>query len=45
MKSILKADNVLALVVFLLLVFGLIMITSIGVPKSIQLSAPDVLYP
>lgn len=45
MKSILKADNVLALTVFLLLVFGLIMITSIGVPKSIQLSAPGVQYP
>jgi len=45
MKSILKADNVLALTVFLLLVFGLIMITSIGVPKSISLSAPGVLYP
>lgn len=27
------------------MVFGLVMITSIGVPKSIQLSAPDVLYP
>ena len=45
MKSILKSDTVLALTVFLLLVFGLIMITSIGVPKSIQLSAPGVLYP
>jgi len=39
------ADNVLALTVFILLIFGLVMITSIGVPKSIQLSAPDVLYP
>ncbi|MBU1019084.1 putative lipid II flippase FtsW [Patescibacteria group bacterium] len=27
------------------MVFGIIMITSIGVPKSIQLSAPDVAYP
>ena len=33
------------LAVFLLLIFGLVMITSIGVPKSIQLSAPGVLYP
>lgn len=29
----------------ILLVIGLIMITSIGVPKSIQLSAPGILYP
>ncbi len=28
-----------------LLIFGLVMITSIGVPKSIELSAPGVLYP
>ena len=40
-----KADHTLALAVFLLLIFGLVMITSIGVPKSIQLSAPGVLYP
>ncbi len=45
MKSILKADQILMLAVFLLLIFGLVMITSIGVPKSIQLSAPGVLYP
>ena len=45
MRSILKADNVIALSVFFLLVFGLIMITSIGVPKSIDLSAPGVMYP
>lgn len=48
MQSLKKAfsfDNVLALCVFFLLIFGLIMITSIGVPKSISLSAPDVLYP
>lgn len=31
--------------IFALLVFGIIMITSIGVPKSIQLSAPDIAYP
>lgn len=40
-----KFDNVLALTVLFLLIFGLVMITSIGVPKSISLSAPDVLYP
>jgi len=45
MKSLLKADNILALAIFLLLIFGLVMITSIGVPKSIELSAPGVLYP
>lgn len=45
MKSILKADHALSLSIFLLLIFGLVMITSIGVPKSIQLSAPGVLYP
>lgn len=38
-------DQWLLIAVFALLVFGLIMITSIGVPKSIQLSAPDMLYP
>lgn len=41
----LKADNTLLLVVLGLLIFGLVMITSIGVPKSIQLTAPDILYP
>lgn len=41
----LKADNVLFITVMGLLIFGLVMITSIGVPKSIQLSAPDILYP
>lgn len=45
MRNVLKFDTVLALTVLLLLIFGLIMITSIGVPKSISLSAPDVLYP
>ncbi len=41
----LQADRWLLISVFLLLIFGLVMITSIGVPKSIQLSAPDILYP
>ncbi len=40
-----KADPVLLTAVIFLLIFGLVMITSIGVPKSIQLSAPDILYP
>ena len=38
-------DHLLLITIFALLVFGLIMITSIGVPKSIRLSAPDLLYP
>lgn len=45
MKTGFKFDTVLALSVLFLLIFGLVMITSIGVPKSISLSAPDVLYP
>jgi len=44
-KKVLKFDTVLALTVLFLLIFGLVMITSIGVPKSISLSAPDILYP
>jgi cell division protein FtsW len=40
-----KYDIQLAITVLVLVVFGLIMITSIGVPKSISLSAPGVLYP
>lgn len=38
-------DHLLLITVFALLIFGLIMITSIGVPKSIRLSAPELLYP
>jgi len=38
-------DQWILIAVFGLLLFGLIMITSIGVPKSIRLSAPDILYP
>lgn len=45
MRKALKFDSILALTVLFLIIFGLIMITSIGVPKSISLSAPDVLYP
>lgn len=40
-----RADGILLAVVIVLMIFGLVMITSIGVPKSIQLSAPNVLYP
>lgn len=40
-----KVDGILLITVIVLLIFGLVMITSIGVPKSIQLSAPNVLYP
>lgn len=40
-----KVDGILLIIVLVLMVFGLVMITSIGVPKSIQLSAPNVLYP
>ena len=45
LKQAFKFDHVLALAVLFLLIFGLIMITSIGVAKSISLSAPEVLYP
>ena len=41
-----RLDMVLLLTVFVLLVFSVIMITSIGVPKSISLTKPlDVLFP
>lgn len=45
MTKVFKFDTVLALCVLFLLIFGLVMITSIGVPKSIALSAPGVAYP
>ncbi len=38
-------DKTLLITVFGLLIFGIIMITSIGVPKSIQLSAPNIAFP
>jgi cell division protein FtsW len=44
-RSAFKFDTVLGSAVLFLLIFGLVMITSIGVPKSISLSAPGVLYP
>lgn len=40
-----RIDHGLLLVTLALVIFGVIMITSIGVPKSIQLSAPDLAYP
>lgn len=40
-----EVDHLLMITFLALLVFGLIMIASIGVPKSIHLSAPDMLYP
>jgi len=40
-----QVDPWLLITIIGLLSFGVIMITSIGVPKSIALSAPDVLYP
>lgn len=41
-----QIDYILALTIAVLLIFGVIMITSIGVPKSIELTKPaDVLYP
>ncbi len=45
MKKSPKFDTALALCVFFLVIFGLVMITSIGVPKSISLSAPGVEFP
>ncbi|MDA1060936.1 MAG: putative peptidoglycan glycosyltransferase FtsW [bacterium] len=45
MRKALQFDTVLALTTLFLLIFGLIMITSIGVPKSISLSAPNVTLP
>jgi cell division protein FtsW len=41
-----RIDIVLLLTVFVLLVFSIVMITSIGVPKSISLTKPsDILFP
>lgn len=45
MENIKKPDYQLLIYTGILLVIGLIMITSIGVPKSIQISAPHILYP
>jgi len=41
-----QIDYVLALTILILCIFGVVMITSIGVPKSIELTrSADVLYP
>ncbi len=45
MKVSIKFDVILGLTVLFLVIFGLIMVTSIGVPKSISLSAPGIMYP
>ncbi len=39
-----KYDRVLLLAILALVLVGIVMITSIGVPKSIRLSAPDLTY-
>ncbi|MFA5793062.1 MAG: putative peptidoglycan glycosyltransferase FtsW [Candidatus Gracilibacteria bacterium] len=39
-----KYDTVLLIAVLALVVIGIVMITSIGVPKSIRISAPDLKY-
>ena len=44
-KSYSSIDKVLLFTVLGLLAFGVIMIASIGVPKSIQLTAPGIAYP
>lgn len=40
-----KFDHVLLFAVLAIVLVGVVMITSIGVPKSISLSAPDLQYP
>jgi cell division protein FtsW len=40
-----KYDHILLLSVLAILVIGIVMITSIGVPKSIRISAPELAYP
>lgn len=40
-----KYDHVLLLSVLAIVAIGVVMITSIGVPKSIRISAPDLAYP
>lgn len=40
-----KFDHILLIAVIAIVLIGIIMITSIGVPKSIALSAPDLAYP
>ncbi|MFA6023845.1 MAG: putative peptidoglycan glycosyltransferase FtsW [Candidatus Gracilibacteria bacterium] len=40
-----KYDTVLLIAVLAVVAIGVIMITSVGVPKSIKISAPDMKYP
>ena len=40
-----KYDVVLLIAVLAVVVIGIVMITSVGVPKSIKISAPDMKYP
>lgn len=40
-----KGDRVLFFLILGLMIFGLVMIASIGVPESIRLTAKDILYP
>lgn len=40
-----RYDRVLLFSVLGIVIVGIVMITSIGVPKSIELSAPDIAYP
>lgn len=40
-----QVDHGLLIVFLILLIVGIVMIASIGVPKSIELSAPGMLYP
>jgi len=40
-----KYDHILLIAVLAIVAIGIVMITSIGVPKSIRISAPDIAYP
>lgn len=40
-----KYDRILLFAVLAIVLIGVVMVTSIGVPKSIELSAPDLAYP
>jgi len=45
MARLKKYDQVLLIAVLAIVAVGVVMITSIGVPKSIRISAPDLPYP
>lgn len=40
-----KYDHILLIAVLLIVIIGIVMITSIGVPKSLRISAPEIAYP